>query len=179
MRIAVPSLSFAAALALAGCQSTSLAPDVATIPHAKITSSHLDVDKDRTDVFRVLAIDGRDAIDPTDMSPKSVEVDHSQLVPAGRATQLKVDALAYYSNVARRMFWDPMHIKGTIDFVPAADASYVVRGELTQEHLSLWLENAATHEVVGKKLHAPGHAASAAEAASAAQAAEAAAAKDE
>jgi hypothetical protein len=178
MRPAVLSLPFAV-LALAGCQSTSLAPDVATIPHATLASSHVDVDVDRTDVFRLLEVDGRDVIDATDLSVKSVEVDHSQLLAAGRTAHLKVDALAFYSNPVRRLAWDAMRIKGTIEFVPAADASYVMRGSLTPELSSVWVENAATHEVVGKKVSAPGRGAAAAEAASAAAAADAAAAKDE
>ena len=178
MRTAALSLSLIA-LALAGCQTTPLAPDPATVPHAQLASSHRDVDSDRTDVFRVLAVDGREVIDPTDLSPKSVEIDRHQLVAAGRATQLRVDALAYYSNTARRLFWDALRVQDTIDFVPAADASYVVRGELTPERSTVWLENAATHEVVGTKVSVAGHAAAAAEAASAARAAEAAAAKDE
>jgi hypothetical protein len=179
MRFAVPSLSFAVVLALAGCQSTSLAPDAATVPHAKLASSHVDVDGDRTDVFRLLEVDGRDVIDATDLSVKSVEVDHSHLLAAGRTAHLKVDALAYYANPVRRLAWDSMRIKGTIEFVPAADVAYVMRGSLTPELSSVWVENAATHEVVGKKVSAPGRGAAAAEAASAAAAAEAAAAKDE
>jgi len=179
MRPVVLPLSIAAALALAGCQSSPLAPDVATIPHAKLVSSHVDVDADRTDIFRLLEVDGRDVIDATDLSVKNVEIDHSHLLAAGRTVQLKVDALAYYGNPVRRLAWDSMRIKGTIEFVPVADASYVMRGALTPERSSVWVENAATHEVVGKKVSAPGRAASAAEAASAAAAAEAAAAKDE
>ena len=177
MRPVLLSLSLVT-LALAGCQ-TPVGPDPATVPHAALASSHVDVDSDRTDVFRLLEVDGRDVIDATDLSTKSVEIDHKHLLAAGRATQLKIDALAYYSNPVRRLAWDSMRIKGTIEFVPAVDASYVVRGTLTPEKSTVWVEDAATHVVVGKKLSAPGHAASAAEAASAAAAADAAAAKDE
>jgi hypothetical protein len=178
MRPAALSLSFIA-LAFAGCQTPSLAPDPATVPHARLASSHVDVDADRTDVFRLLEVDGRDVIDATDLTVKNVEVDHSHLLAAGRPAQLKVDALAYYSNPVRRLAWDAMRIKGTIEFVPVVDASYVVRGSLTPALSSVWIENVATHEVVGKKISAPGRGAAAAEAASAAAAADAAAAKDE
>jgi hypothetical protein len=178
MRPAALSLSLIA-LAFAGCQTTPPAPDPATVPHAKIASSHVDVDGDRTDVFRLLEVEGRDVIDATDLSVKSVEVDHSQLLAAGRTAHLKVDALAFYGNPVRRLAWDAMRIKGTIEFVPLADASYVMRGSLTPELSSVWVENVATHEVVGKKVSAPGRGAAAAEAASAAAAADAAAAKDE
>ena len=177
MRPVLLSLSLVT-LAVAGCQTPS-GPDPATVPHAMLSSSHVDIDSDRTDVFRLLEVDGRDAIDATDLSIKSVEIDHKQLLAAGRATQLKIDALAFYSNPVRRLAWDSMRIKGTIEFVPAVDANYVVRGALTPELSSVWVEDAATHAVVGKKLSAPGRAASAAEAASAAAAADAAAAKDQ
>jgi hypothetical protein len=151
-------------LALAGCAAVATQPDVATIPHARLSSSHIDVNNDRTDIFRVLAIDGRDVIDPTDLSIKSVEIDHSNLVAAGRNAHIDLDALAYYNNGARRLFWDSMHIKGSIDFTPVADASYVLRGTLTPAVSSVWVEDSATHQVVGKKVSAPGRGASAAEA---------------
>ncbi|HEY9023155.1 MAG TPA: hypothetical protein VIP05_02565 [Burkholderiaceae bacterium] len=150
MRPAALSLSLAM-LAVAGCQSVPLAPEAAT-PHARLASSHVDVNDDRTDVFRVLAVDGRDVIDPTDLSSKSVEIDHTHVLVAGRPAHLSVDALAYYTNTARRLFWDAMRVRGTIDFVPAADATYVMRGELTPDRSSVWLEDAATHEVVGQKV---------------------------
>lgn len=155
-------------LALAGCQGVAPTADAKTLPHATLASSHVDVDNDRTDVFRVLDIDGRPAIDPTDLSTRGVEVDHRELLAAGRDVQVAIDALAYYNNTARRLFWDPMHVKGTIAFVPEADATYVVRGSLTSEVASVWIENSATHQVVGNKLSAPGRgAAAAADAASA------------
>ena len=166
MRLAILSFPLLT-LALAGCQGVALAPDLKTQPHATLASSHVDVDNDRTDVFRVLEIDGRAMIDPTDMTAKNVEVDHSALLAAGRGTHVAIDALAYYNNTARRLFWDPMHVKGAIDFVPVDGASYVLRGSLTSEQYSVWIENAATHEVVGTKISAPGRASAAAGAASA------------
>ena len=151
-------------LALAGCAAVATQADVATIPHARLASSHVDVNIDRTDVLRVLAIDGRDVIDATDLSIKSVEIDHANLIAAGRNAHVDVDALAFYNNGARRLFWDSMHIKGSIDFTPVADATYVVRGTLTPAVSTVWIEDSSTHQVVGKKVSAPGRGASAAEA---------------
>jgi hypothetical protein len=160
----LPALSFSLfTLALAGCAGVAL-PDVATVPHARLTSSHVDVDNDRTDIFRVLGIDGRDVIDATDLSVKNVGTDHSHLVAAGRNAHVEVDSMAFYGNGARRLFWDSMHIQGGIDFTPAADANYVVRGTLTPAVSTVWIEDSATHQVVGNKVSAPGRGASAAEA---------------
>jgi hypothetical protein len=158
MRLAALSIPL---LALAGCQAFAPAPDLAAIPHTSLTSTHVDVDSDRTDIFRVLEIDGREVIDRTDLSVKGVEIDHRHLVATGRTAHVTVDALAYYGNAARRLFWDSMQVKGTIDFVPAADTVYLVRGSLTPERSSVWIENGATHEVVGSKLSAPGRGAAA------------------
>ena len=165
MRLPVLSssvLALACTLAFTGCQGVALAPPVDALPHAKLASSHVDVDNDRTDIFRVLAIDGHETIDPTDLSPRSVEIDHSALVAAGKPVHLTVDARAFYTNTARRLFWDPMAVKGTIEFVPAADATYVMRGELTPDKSSVWIEDNATHEPVGRKISVPGRAASSA-----------------
>ena len=172
----LPVLSIASfTLAFAGCANLAPLPDASTVPHATLASSHIDVDGDRVDLFRYLVVDGHDVIDPTDLSIKSVEIDHHVLLAAGRNAHVDIDALAYYGNGARRLFWDPMHVQGSIDFVPAADASYVVRGTLTPERSTVWVEDSATHQVVGKKVSAPGRGASAAEAAAqAASAAEAA-----
>ena len=179
MRLAVLSSSLLA-LAFSGCQSVPVSPALDTIPHAKLTSSHNDVDNDRTDIFRVLAIDGRETIDATDLSPRSVEIDHSELVAAGKPAHVAVDARAFYSNAARRLFWDPMAVKGTIEFMPEADATYVMRGSLSLEVSSVWIENSATHAIVGNRISMPGRgAAAAAEAASAAAAAASAAAADQ
>ena len=167
MRLVVLSPSLLA-LAFAGCQSVALNAPVDTVPHAKLSSSHVDVDNDRTDIFRVLAIDGRETIDPTDMTPRSVEIDHSELVAAGKPAHLTVDARAFYTNAARRLFWDPMAVKGTIEFVPEPDVTYVMRGSLTPDLSSVWIENGATHAIVGNRLSAVGRGTAAAAAAASA-----------
>ena len=160
MRLAVLSIPLLT-LALAGCAAFAPLPDIAAMPHATLTNSHVDVDSDRTDTFRVLEIDGRSVFDGTDVNIKNVEIDQHNLVAAGRHARITVDALAFYGNAARRLFWDPMHVKGTIDFVPVADAAYVVRGSVALEVSSVWIEDAATHVVVGNMVSAPGRGAAA------------------
>lgn len=169
MRLAVLSSSLLA-LAFAGCQTAPPSPPAASVPHAKLSSSHVDVDNDRTDIFRVLALDGRETIDATDMTPRTVEIDHSELVVAGKPAHVAVDARAFYTNAARRLFWDSMAVKGTIEFTPEADAVYVMRGSLTPDQSSVWIENGATHAIVGNRISIVGRGtANAAAAASAAE----------
>jgi hypothetical protein len=166
MRLAALTITITAA-ALAGCQSMAPEVDVATLPHAVVTDSHVDVNGDRIDTFRVLEVNGHRVLELGDQPIKKIGHDFGNLVAAGRPVRLGVEGLAFYNNTARRMFWDPMHVEGVIEFVPAVDAKYVLRGTVTPELSSIWLENEATHEVVGAKVSAVGRGAPPADAASA------------
>jgi hypothetical protein len=148
-------------LALAGCQAFAPEPDVATLPHATVSGTHIDVSDDRVDTFRALEINGHRVLELSDQPAKLIGKDATNLVPAGRSVRVEVEGFAFYNNTVRRLFWDPMHVEGEIEFVPAADARYVLHGTVTPEVSSVWIENEATHEIVGRKVSAPGRAASA------------------
>lgn len=156
MRLAVLTITIIAAT-LAGCQAFAPQPGVATLAHASVTDSHLDVTDDRVDTFRVLEVDRRSVLDLGDQPTRKIGHDFTNLVAAGRPVRLEVEGLAFYYNTVRRLFWDPMHVQGVIEFMPAADARYVLHGSVTPELSTVWIENAATHEVVGAKVSAVGH----------------------
>ena len=137
--LTIPAL----ALALAGCQGFGPAPDVSALPHATVTGTHVDVTNDRTDTFRVLEIDGRDALPSVDQPVKLIGHDATNLVAAGRTVRVEVEGLAFYYTM-RRLFWDPMHVEGVVEFVPVAGARYVVNGAVSPEVASVWIENADT-----------------------------------
>ena len=149
MRLSALSIPLLA-LALAGCGA--LEPDVATVPHATIAGSHIDVDGDRFDTFRVLAIDGRNVLPITDQPVKLIGHDATNLVAAGHGVRVEVEGFAFYENTGRRLFWSPMRAQGVVEFVPAVDAKYSVHGSVTPTLSSVWVENDATHEVVGSKI---------------------------
>jgi hypothetical protein len=160
MRIAalpIPLLT----LALAGCQAFAPEPDLATLPHASVTGTHVNVSDDRVDTFRALEINGHRVIEPSDQPVKLIGIDASNLVAADRSVRVEIEGFAFYRNTLRRLAWDPMHVEGTIEFVPAAGARYTLHGSVTPEVSSVWIENDATHEVVGTKISAPGRAVSA------------------
>ena len=156
MRIAALSIPLLM-LALAGCQST---PDLATLPHATIAGTHVDVDGDRFDTFRVLSIDGTNALPATDEPVKLIGHDTTSLVAAGHGTRVELEGFAFYNSTGHRMFWDPMHAQGVVEFVPTAGATYSVHGSIAPEASSVWIEDDATHEAVGRKIVVPGRAAS-------------------
>jgi hypothetical protein len=144
-------------LALAGCQST---PDLATLPHATIAGTHVDVDGDRFDTFRVTAIDGHDVLPTTDEPVKLIGHDATNLVAAGQGTRIEIDGFAFFNSTGHRMFWDPMRAQGVVEFVPAAGATYSVHGSVAPEASSVWIEDDATHQPVGRRIVVPGRAAS-------------------
>jgi hypothetical protein len=155
MRLATLTITLIAA-ALAGCQAFAPVVDAATVPHAAVTDSHVDVDGDRVDTFRVLEVNGHRVLEFGDQPIKKIGHDFTNLLAAGRPVRVEVEGLAFYNNTARRMFWDPMHVQGIVEFVPVADAKYVLHGSVTPELSSVWIENADTHEVVGAKVSAAG-----------------------
>ena len=166
MRLAALTTPLIAAAALAACQAFAPRIDPATLPHGAVTDSHVDVTADRVDTFRVLEVDGRRVLELGDQPAKKIGHDFTNLVAAGHPVRLEVEGFAFYNNTVRRMFWDPMHVEGVIEFVPVADAKYALHGKITPELSTVWLENEATHELVGAKLSAVGRGAPAPEAAS-------------
>ena len=162
MRLAALSIPLLI-LALPGCQS---APDLATLPHATIAGTHVDVDGDRFDTFRVVAIDGRDVLPVTDQPVKLIGHDATNLLAAGQGARIEVEGFAFFNSTGHRMFFDPMRAQGVVEFVPAAGATYSVHGTVAPEASSVWIEDDATHAPVGRKIVVPGRAASGAAGAS-------------
>ncbi|MBW8779002.1 MAG: hypothetical protein JF585_07270 [Burkholderiales bacterium] len=156
MRLAALTTT-ALVLALAACQST---PDLATLPHATLAGTHVDLDGDRIDTFRPLAINGRSVLPVVDQPVKLIGHDTTHLLPAGQGVRVEIEALAAYTSTLHRMMWDPMHAQGVVEFVPAAGATYSVHGSISPEVSSVWIEDDATHAAVGRKIAVPGRAAS-------------------
>ena len=145
------------ALALAGCQAT---PDLATLPHATLVGTHLDVDGDRVDTFRVLAIDGLSVLPIVDQPVKLIDHDASNLLQPGQGVRVELEGFAAYYATLHRLAWDPMRAQGVVEFVPVAGARYSVHGSVAPEISSVWIEDDATHQAVSRKVAVPGREAS-------------------
>jgi hypothetical protein len=168
MRLAASSIPLLFVV-LAGCQSLGPPPDVSALPHATVVDTHVVAEGGRTDVFRTVGIAGHSVQAYTDEPSKLIGVDAKNLVAAGAPLRLEVEGMAFYSNSVRRLFWSPMRAQGVVEFVPDAGATYSVHGTLALELSQVWVENDATHQVVGNKISVVGQAPAApAEAASAA-----------
>ena len=156
MRLAVLTIP-TLILALAGCQAT---PDLATLPHATLAGTHVDVDGDRVDTFRAVAIDGHNVLPLTDQPVKLIGHDTTDLLHVGQPVRVEIEGYAAFYSTLHRMAWDSMHAQGVVEFVPVAGASYSVHGAVAPEASSVWIEDNATHEAVGRKISVPGRAAS-------------------
>ena len=139
------------ALVLAACQGV---PDDTLRPRATIAGSHADIGASRIDTFRVTAIDGH-PVGRTEEPMKTFGVDAVEQIPAGRSVRIEFEGLARYGNPAKSLFWDPMLVEGSVDFVPEPNARYVVRGEIGEKDSTVWLEVATTREIVARKFVAP------------------------
>ena len=156
MRLAALTIS-TLILALAGCQST---PDLATLPHATLAGTHVDVDGDRVDTFQAVSIDGRNVLPISAEPVKLIGHDTTQLLAAGQAVRVEIEGYAAFYGTLHRMAWDPMRAKGVVEFVPAAGATYSLHGLVAPEASSVWIEDNATHEAVGHRIVVPGRGAS-------------------
>lgn len=156
MRLAALTTT-ALVLALAACQAM---PDLATLPHATLTGTHADIDGDRIDTFRALSINGRNVLPIVDQPVKLFGHDSTDLLAPGQSVRVKIEGMAAYTSTIHRLIWDPMHAQGVVEFVPVAGATYSVRGSVSPEVSSVWIEDDATHAAVGRKIVVPGRAAS-------------------
>jgi hypothetical protein len=150
MRLAALSLSLLT-LALAGCGAFAPEPDVETLPHAAVVDTHVETTPDRVDTFRLMTVNGRNVVPIVDQPAKLIGIDGRNLIPAGRGVHLEFEGFGFYRSTVRRMFWNPMRVEGGVDFTPAAGATYAVHGSVTSTLSTVWLENEATHEVIGQK----------------------------
>lgn len=140
-------------LVLAACQGFAPVAQeaVALRPHASVAGSHVDLD-DRVSTFRLTAINGWPVDRSANQDPsKTLGVDSVNLVEAGRSVRVEFEGLTRYRNSVKTLFWATHGVDGKVEFVPAADARYVVRGEIGENGSTVWLENDATHEVVVRK----------------------------
>ena len=81
-----------------------------------------------------------------------------RFIPASKPTSLTIVARTEYAAPILALTHEVFQVKGDIDFTPSPAKRYVVRGKLSEEYSSVWLEDEDTHEVVGKKIEIKGSA---------------------
>jgi hypothetical protein len=140
-------------LVLAGCEGPRF-DDNAPPPQAVVAGSHIDDGAAAgIETFRVDAIAGR-PMGRMDDPQKTLGVDARYSIDAGRLVRVEFEGLLRFSNPLRTLTRDAQRVEGSVEFTPVPNARYVVRGHIDAEHSTVWLEDDATHEVIGQKFTA-------------------------
>ena len=146
-------------LTLISCASTAPAPS-STGPTATIRDSFGNVvGTTRADFFYIDAIDGRgirNAFDETfDLNYGHGMVltphGHERLVPAKEAKYL-LHGRTYFAAPILELAGHAFQIRGEVLLTPETGETYVVKGELSDDHSAIWVENERTGAQLGNRL---------------------------
>lgn len=153
-------LPFVIAL-LSGCASFNQADPVGyTGPTADVEDSFRTVSNSEVEFFYVDKLNGKsirnarsaslsaNAGRGMSMTPLSV----GRTVPASTPISLLIVARTEYAAPILALTNAVYQVKGTIDFTPEPNKHYVVKGALGAQSSSVWLEDAQTPQIVGKKI---------------------------
>lgn len=148
--------------ALGGC-ATSPIPEGYTGPLASISDSATPRSSTSIDFFMLSKVNGRiihDSVAGTSsanygrgfaMTPVVVKRD----VPAQPAT-FTISGRTHYAAPILALTGKVYAISGDIEFTPEPNGRYVVKGEMSDRHSVVWLEDAATGAVIGRKIETEG-----------------------
>lgn len=73
-------------------------------------------------------------------------------VPAGQMTTFTIVGRTQYAVPFLQMTNPTYEVKGNVDFVPKSGRAYIVRGTVTPETSSVWIEDEQTKAVIGAKI---------------------------
>ncbi len=69
-----------------------------------------------------------------------------------QASVFKITGHTEYSAPVQAMLYHVDSISGTVSFTPEKDKIYVVKGDLDEAHSVIWVEEEASHRLVGEKI---------------------------
>lgn len=152
----------AAGLLLASCTAPSVPPDY-TGPLAHLTDSVTPRDTRSADFFYVSRIGDfpvDDSIAATEGSNRAAGLDKKPVVierdvPAQPAI-FTINGTTRYA-APMLAFTNPAYeISGQVNFTPAANHAYVVKGQLSEAYSAVWIEDQETGAVIGSKIEIKG-----------------------
>lgn len=156
----------AAIALLSGCASKAYKPvsEGYAGPTANISDSYNVVSTSKVEFFYVGKLDGHDVENSRlnslaanrgrgmNMTPVLVQ----RSVPASRSMSIEIVARTEYAAPILTLTNAVYQVKGTIDFTPEPGMEYVIKGELGEARSLVWLEETASHRVIGKKIAVEG-----------------------
>jgi hypothetical protein len=144
---------------LAGCATPSIPQDYSG-PRAVIADSTRMRGWIGVDYFVLQAIDGRPIRDSMDASvsygnrPIKSSAALTREVP-GRAASFTIAGITRYATAIEELRHPAYRIAGTVSFAPEPDGQYVVRGMLEEQGQAVWIEDARTGAVMGRRIETP------------------------
>lgn len=151
MRSLIGGLAFSG-LVLGGCAGPRY-EDHAPPPQAVVVGSHVDDGKAGIETFRVSGIAGR-PVGRMDDPSKTLGVDARYPIDSGRLVRIEFEGLLRFDNPLRSLIQDAERVEGSVEFTPVANARYVVRGHIDEHGSAVWLEDDASHAIIGQKFTA-------------------------
>lgn len=157
-------ITLAAALTLlSGCATYKPIPEGYSGPTATIADSYIREDSSKGQLFVLAAYDGHQIDNGISATRRATEgqgfhlsvQDALRRVPAKPfkaklvATHVTGAPIHELYSRARGTFFS---VEGEIEFTPAPDGDYIVRGELKEDGSSVWIEDARTKQPVTAKI---------------------------
>jgi hypothetical protein len=150
----------AMAALLYGCGSmSSPQPQRVEGPSATISETGIQNGRTEVDMFVVTQVDGNDVRTSMDSTRAQnsgmgigivpVYVDHT--VPA-RPITVTIMGHSYHGAPILSMLNPEYEVSGTVNFAPAPNLFYEVKGTLSAHYSAVWIEEAATGRIMGKKI---------------------------
>jgi hypothetical protein len=156
-----------AGVLLSGCASVQdTASEGYSGPTAQIDDSFNTVSDSKVEFFYVDKLDNHDMRNARAASLMAnygggmhmTPVSAGRLVPASKPIVLRLIARTEYAAPILVLTNPVYQVKGTIDVTLEPNKHYIVRGQLGESSSSVWLEDAETHQVAGKKTEIEGSA---------------------
>lgn len=151
------------ALALGGCASYQPVPDGHTGPVAVVSDSGERESGGRARLFALTAIDGNRISSSFAESARASEGKGLSLLVRIVSRQIPAKAMKVTLR-GSHMTSAPIHaifsraagtflsVEGVVDFAPAPDGEYVVKGELDPNGSAIWIEDARTGQLVTQRI---------------------------
>lgn len=150
-----------AVLTMLGCATNPL-PDDYSGPKATLRDTVTNYNGSKADYFFLYQYNGRRVRQSYDVSvDDSRGMGFTLAPPVEFARFIPIEAGRYYL-IGRTHYAAPIQelahgvylVKGEVTFTPRAGATYVIRGVLSAVRSEVWIEDAATGELVSEKLAA-------------------------
>jgi hypothetical protein len=152
----------AALIGLAAC-ATNPIPEGYTGPRATISDTATSLGSSSADLFVLSKVDGKMIHESITGTRQANYGRGFYMAPVAVNREVPAQP-AKYTIVGRRVYAAPIlelvnkiyEITGELEFTPEADGSYVVKGKLGDDYSAVWLENARTGDLVGRKFETNG-----------------------